>query len=134
VLLSLSDEMAEKGHVLSAREPVNEPLEPAGVLLRIERRHESGRLGSHPGEQVEDAGADRGHASIGEAGGDQPDDLAVTRIIEPSNDTDGVAVEEPPIVMAAKVLEDDAKRGRHVGGTRHAGKDTNLGRLSEPAR
>jgi hypothetical protein len=65
------------------------------------------------------ARADRGDPPVREARCDQPDDLTILRVVEAAHDADRVAVEETPIVVKAKLLEDTSQSVRVRRGARH---------------
>jgi len=104
-LPDLAHQMEEQCDVPSAGEAVNESVEERGVAGGVERGDESARARAEPPEKILKASANRGDATVGEARSDQPDDLPIFRIVIPTNDSDGVAVEEAPVVPATQILK-----------------------------
>ncbi len=96
--------MEEQRYVPPAGETVNEPVEEGGVAGGVEGGDESIRAWAEPLEKILEASANRGHATVGEACSDQPDDLPIFRVVKSADDADGIAVEEAPVVSATQSL------------------------------
>lgn len=101
----LAHQMEKQCDVPSSGESVNESVEEGGVAGRIERSDESTRVPAEPLEETPEASANRCDTTVGEARGDQPDDLPILRIVELANDSYGIAVEEASVVSTAQILE-----------------------------
>lgn len=103
-LPDLAHEMEQQCDVASAGEAVNETVEAGRVPGRVERRDEPARAWSEPGQDARETRTNRGDATVGEARRDQTDELTVSRIVKPANDSDGIAVEEATVVPSTQIL------------------------------
>jgi hypothetical protein len=91
----------EQGDIAPTREAVHESVDPWRVADGLELGGESRGARTDPRKEALEASANRRDAAVGEARGNQSDDLPILRIVKPPDDPHRIALDEAPVVAPA---------------------------------
>ena len=106
---------------------MNEAVEARRIADGIEAVDESTWARTESREEAEETRANRSDATVSQSRREQPDDLAIVRIVETADDPDGIAIEEAPVVPPTQIFQGIEEGRRFRRGARHTARISTTG-------